>query len=73
MYKLTESINKAIKQCLDCGNGEICLLDEEKTVIFADWEQWEKDNSFAVVSISIYQADINKFNYQVEETKIKVV
>jgi len=73
MYKLTESINNAIKQCLDRGNGEICLLDEEKTVIFADWEQWEKDNSFDVVSISIYQAGTNKFTYQVEETKIKAV
>jgi len=73
MYKLTESINKAIKQCLDSGNGEICLLDEEKTVIFADWEQWEHDNNYDVVSISIYQAGISKFNYQVEETKIKAV
>lgn len=73
MYELTESINNAIKQCLDRGNGEVYLLDEEKTVIYADWEQWEHDNNYDVVSISIYQAGINKFNYQVEETKIKAV
>lgn len=73
MYKLTESINRAIKQCLDSGNGEICLLDEEKTVIYADWEQWEHDNNYDVVAVSIYQAGTNKFNYQVEETKIEAV
>ena len=46
MYKLTDSINRAIKQCLDHGNGEICLLDGEKTVIFADWEEWDQDNNY---------------------------
>lgn len=49
MYKISESINRAIKQCLDSGNGEICLLDEEKTVIYADWEQWEHDNNYSDV------------------------
>ena len=73
MYKLTDSINKVIKQCLDYGSGEVCLLDGEKTVIFAEWEQWEDNNNYDVISISIYQAGINKFNYQVEETKIEAV
>jgi len=71
MYKISNSINEAIRQCLDFGNSKICLLDKEKTVIFAEWEQWEQDNNYDVVSISIYQGGINKFNYQVEETKVK--
>lgn len=68
--KLTQAIEQAIQQCKDNGNGEVCLMDTEKTVIYSEWTAWEVDEGYDVIEIQFYQAGIFKFSYQVEETKV---
>ena len=70
MNKLSQAIEQAIQQCKDFGSGTIELTDNEKTVIWAEWENSEQDNSYDVISICITQNGYTKFNYQLEETKI---
>lgn len=71
MYKLTESINQAINQCKETGAGDyIYLNDTNNTKISFDWEEWEVDNNYDIITIYIYQNNIIQFTFQVEETKI---
>lgn len=72
MYKFVNFINEAIDKCKQNGNGEIKLHDEEKTVISAEWEEMENDNSYDIITIYIYQNGIIVFRYQIEETKVQV-
>lgn len=70
MNKLSQAIDQVAQHCKDFGSGTIKLNDSDKTVIWAEWESWEQDNSYDVISICITQNGHTKFNYQLEETKI---
>jgi hypothetical protein len=72
MNKLSQAINNAILQCQLSGScSGIRLYDSNDTCISAEWEEWEVDSGYDVITIYVYQeGGIIKFNYQVEETKI---
>jgi len=71
-YQITKAIYEAIKSCEINGVcSGIKLHDLHHTKISADWEVWEVDNYYDVITVYIYQNDVIKFNYQVPETKIK--
>lgn len=67
MNKLSEAIEQAKKECLENGNGEVKV--NENITIFADWENCEVDDNYSLVAIYIYENNISKFYYQLEETK----
>ena len=72
MYKFVNSINEAIDQCKWNGKGEVKLNDEEKTVISAEWEEMENDNSFDVITLYFYQNNRIVLRMEIEKTKVKI-
>lgn len=68
MYNISNSINKSIEQCLTNGSSEIIMNDN--TTIQSTWEEWDQDSNYDMVTIYIYEDNVVKFRYQVEETKI---
>lgn len=68
MNKLSKAIEQAKKDCLDTGNGDI-RIDDQITVV-AEWEEWKDNDKFDVVTIYIYDENIVKIRYQLEETKM---
>ena len=70
-YKILESIKSAIVSCKLNGSSEkIKLYDNYNTIISAEWEEWEVDSGYDVVTIYVYQNDIIEFRFQIEETKV---
>lgn len=68
LYNISHSIEKSIEQCLVAGSSEIIVNDN--TIIQSTWEEWDKDSNYDMVTIYIYEDNVIKFRYQVEETKI---
>lgn len=67
MNNLSEAIEQAKNDCIETGNGDIRIDDQ--ITIQAEWEEWEQNNSYDVVTIYIYDENIIKIRYQLEETK----
>lgn len=68
MYKFTQAINEAIEKCIVSGSGKVELEDDNKTVIYAEWNPLECDDSYDVVEVIIYQDGIHQLSFQIEET-----
>lgn len=71
MFKFTKSIEEAVKQCQEFGGSTINLNDENKTWVNTEWEPFDNDNNYDVVTVYIGQNGIIRFKYQIEETKTK--
>ena len=67
--KLSQAINEAIQDTKNNSNAEVRVSDN--IVIGAEWETYEGCPTYDVVGIYIYEDDIIKFSYQMEETKTK--
>ena len=67
MNKLSESIEQATQECIDTGSGKVEVDDNIK--IYAEWEEYENNYNYDVVTIHIVENGICKFKYQLKETK----
>lgn len=67
MNKLSKAIEQAKKDCFYDGNGDIRIDDQ--ITIRSEWEEWEFDDKYDVITIYIYDSNIVKIRYQLEETK----
>ena len=68
MNKLSLAIEECINECKESGNGYIEL---KENTIKAEWEEWELDFKHDVITVYIYQNNVVKFRYQLEETKME--
>lgn len=64
MNTLSEAIEKAVKGCKEFGAGQEKLGDIE---IHAAWEEV---GAYDVITVYIYENDIIKFDYELEETAV---
>lgn len=67
MNKLSEAIEQAKQNCITFGNDDI-RIDDQITII-AEWEEWDKNNNYDTVTIYIYDSNIVKIRYQLEDTR----
>ena len=66
MNKLSEAIEQAKQDCLITGSSEIKLNHDIK--ICAEWSTWEEDENYDVIEIIIFDNNVIKIVYQLEET-----
>lgn len=68
-YKFIELIEQAINDCKLYGNAEI-HTDYEGETIYSEWEAWDKNSKYDVIAVYFYLDGIEKYHYQIEETKV---
>ena len=70
MYQneLSKAINQAVISCMDNGRGEEdCGFDDK---VCAEWESWDCDENYDVITIYIFQDNIMRLRYQDANTKL---
>ena len=72
MNNLSLAIEECVNDCKVSGSGYVLLKDGvNETFIQANWEDFELDFKYDVITVYIYQNEVIKFKYQIEETKVK--
>lgn len=69
MNSLSKAIQQAVEECLRNGNG--CSEANEDVTIESTWVSWHEDTSYDVVAVYIYDNEVLRFSYQLDETHIK--
>jgi len=69
--KLAEAINSAVIDCMNTGSGVSKVKEHEHIEVLADWETWDKNSSYDVISVYIKENGIIKFNYQDDGTIVE--
>jgi hypothetical protein len=72
LNELSKAIQEAIENCKDNGSSIIKLFGANCITIRAEWEEYDFDNTFDVVTIYIKQHDVTKFRWQDKETKTRI-
>jgi hypothetical protein len=67
--KLAEKIIEAVENCNVSGAGHVRI--DEHFDIRTEWEDWEEDSAYNVITIYIYRDGVNKLYYQDVSTLIK--
>lgn len=72
-YEIVRAINEAIIHCKEWGSANIKIEKEGRMTITigADWDEWECEENWDAITISIWEDNRLKFVYQVEETKVR--
>ncbi len=68
MNELSRAIEQVIENCKRFGNTKITLTD--KTIIWAEWQVWDKNNKYDVVEVYISKDDKILYYWQDEETRV---
>jgi len=67
MNKLSEAIQEAVAECLETGNS---YIEVDKIVdVSAEWESWDLNEIYDIVTVYIYENRLIKFRYQIVETR----
>lgn len=69
MNKLGKAVNDAVIECMNNGSGNVKMNDE--ITVKTEWETWEEDERYDVITIYVYQNGIDRLCYQDADTKVE--